>query len=508
MIDYSHEISILVKRLRERDTDPLFALAPVLDAYARISKIMNAGDDEKTDRQILDILRNIEKRHARLGEILVDDKRSAWKRHGKRPAWSRLLERIANGDCQGVVCWHTDRLMRQPWDLERLVSIALDRKENGFVVGSCFGDRRLDNGDDLFLLRILTAQANKESEDKSRRLRAKNESRRANGDARNGASAFGHRFGDEISDEQLELEREALKWGILAILDGESLGAVAREWNKRGLTTRRGVKWNALNVRQCVILARHAGLLEFKSVVIREIADAETVRIVSADTHAALMALFASRSRGRSHGGAEHFLSGIIRCDECGRAMVGSREKRRNGTVVRAYRCPPQGCRGVGVDAHVAERWAAIRIAETLSEPENMERISRMRAALSDVEHKIGMYETAIADLHAKARKNVARYAYYADQALAMEDLMAPLLAERARLVSAALSTEVVSGDVEQLRHEINDGSPEHRRRLARQALPDGFYVARVGRSRRLRGDEIHVRFSTKRHEATKRVAE
>src|SRR4029078_180764 len=87
MIDYPHEISMIVKRLRDRDADPTFADAPVLDSYARISKIMNAGDDEKTDRQTLDILRNIEKRHARLGEILTDDKRSAWKRHGKRPAW-------------------------------------------------------------------------------------------------------------------------------------------------------------------------------------------------------------------------------------------------------------------------------------------------------------------------------------------------------------------------------------------------------------------------------------
>jgi hypothetical protein len=90
----------LAALLRERDHDARYEDAPVLDAYARISQSPE-GDLEKTDRQLLDILRNIQGRHARLGEPLRDENRSAWNRKAKREGWNRLVQRLEDGHAAG-----------------------------------------------------------------------------------------------------------------------------------------------------------------------------------------------------------------------------------------------------------------------------------------------------------------------------------------------------------------------------------------------------------------------
>lgn len=59
----------------------------------------------------------IERLGATLGKEL-DDGASAWKRKARRPGWDELLEWMAQGLSDGVVVWHTDRLLRQPRDLE------------------------------------------------------------------------------------------------------------------------------------------------------------------------------------------------------------------------------------------------------------------------------------------------------------------------------------------------------------------------------------------------------
>ena len=61
--------------------------------------------------------------HVRLGELLTDEVRSAWKEDGKRPAFAAVLERCRTRASHGV-----DRAMgrpaaRQPWDLEQLLHV-------------------------------------------------------------------------------------------------------------------------------------------------------------------------------------------------------------------------------------------------------------------------------------------------------------------------------------------------------------------------------------------------
>jgi site-specific DNA recombinase len=65
---------------------------------------------EKIEMQHADNDAVIARRGAVLGERL-DDGLSAWKRTVRRPGWKKLLERVASAASDGIVVWHTDRVV-------------------------------------------------------------------------------------------------------------------------------------------------------------------------------------------------------------------------------------------------------------------------------------------------------------------------------------------------------------------------------------------------------------
>jgi site-specific DNA recombinase len=79
----------------------------------------------------------------RLGGVLcaeLDDGLLAWKKGVRRPGW----ERVQACESDGILVWHTDRLFRQPRDLETLIALG----DKGFQVASAHGARDLADPDD------------------------------------------------------------------------------------------------------------------------------------------------------------------------------------------------------------------------------------------------------------------------------------------------------------------------------------------------------------------------
>src|SRR3954468_10063644 len=105
-----------------RRTSSVPPAVPVYDSYARLSKAPDTGEYEKIETQFADNRRVIE----RLGGVLgreLEDGVSGWKRKVRPPGWEALLERVRSGQSNGIVVWHTDRLFRQPRDLEALIDL-------------------------------------------------------------------------------------------------------------------------------------------------------------------------------------------------------------------------------------------------------------------------------------------------------------------------------------------------------------------------------------------------
>jgi DNA invertase Pin-like site-specific DNA recombinase len=156
-----------------------------LDSYGRLSRVPETGELEKIDVQWADNRTVIKRVGAQLGEELQDGL-SAWKRGVRRPGWETLLERVESGVVDGVVVWHTDRLFRQPRDLEKLIELG----ERGFKVYSAHGTRDLSDPDDRFILRIEVAHAARSSDDTSGRLKRRFTTFREQGKA-SGPRRFG-----------------------------------------------------------------------------------------------------------------------------------------------------------------------------------------------------------------------------------------------------------------------------------------------------------------------------
>ena len=174
----------------------------------------------------------------------------------RRPGWEALLARVEAGESDGIVVWHTDRLFRQPRDLESLIDLA----DGGFTVASARGTRDLSDPDDRFILRIEVAHAARSSDDTSRRLKRRFQTLRANGQRTGGARPFGlpghvvlpkaerdalEASGQErpvVPDSQVQAERRAIADGCRNLLAGRSLSDIARDWNAAGLRTPRGIR--------------------------------------------------------------------------------------------------------------------------------------------------------------------------------------------------------------------------------------------------------------------------
>jgi DNA invertase Pin-like site-specific DNA recombinase len=156
---------------------------PVFDSYGRLSKNPTTGEFEKIETQWADNRKVIDRLGGVLGQELSDGL-SAWRKGVRRPGWETLLERVRAGLSNGIVVWHTDRLFRQPRDLEALIDLA----DKGFLVASAHGARDLADPDDRFILRIEVAHAARSSDDTSRRIKRRFLTFRENGVAHIGGS--------------------------------------------------------------------------------------------------------------------------------------------------------------------------------------------------------------------------------------------------------------------------------------------------------------------------------
>lgn len=235
--------------------------------YCRLSYAPD-GSIEKVERQEEDCRQLAH----RLGwpvsdrHVYVDNSKSAWKRDRKRPRWDAMLEAIDNGEIDAVIVYHGDRLIRQPWDLEKLISIA-DSK--GVRIASPSGTRNLDSPDDRFVLRIEAAQACRESDNISRRITRKIEARAAEGLSQNGGRRpFGYgvpvpgqtriRIDPDTGEEQqvpvidrdqvVPEEAAILREAAQRLLAGQSIGGVC-QWMNGRCTTTEGGRWNGKNLK-------------------------------------------------------------------------------------------------------------------------------------------------------------------------------------------------------------------------------------------------------------------
>lgn len=457
----------------------------VIDSYGRLSWNPTTLELEKIDTQWKDNRVTIERNGGVLG-LELSDGLSAWKRNVRRPDFETLLERARTGQSQGIAVWHTDRLFRQPRDLEKLIDLA----ESGFVVMSSHGTRDLSNADDRFILRIEVAQAAKSSDDTSRRILRRFEEYRQQGRRTGGRPGFGfprkadgwkptegHGSEDrpQVPAERVERERIALRDAVRDILAGTANhGDIARRWNAEGFVTVEGMEWVGDKIRNTLLRPALAGLIEYEGVLVGRMPGDP---IVDEKVFNRLRAMYDGRRQGAPPG-RRHLGSGLIVCGLCGKklAKASTGQPYKDGEKRFQYFCNRQrkGCGKVYADARAVDVELRRFTIARLSDSRHAQAIASARAQVSDrlkeLNEEIAEIEgVQDAMVERLARREIRKDAFDRSNRFLLADLE-PLRAERDELSGGSVEGPTKALSAEEIAHQWEQADLIGKRALLVQA--------------------------------------
>ncbi|MGH3856894.1 MAG: recombinase family protein [Pseudonocardiaceae bacterium] len=280
--------------------------------YCRISK---SRDEDQTgvDRQER-LCREVAER---LGLVIVPERvynRSAWQRRRHRPGWDALLAAIRAGWVRHVIVYHPDRLMRQPRDLEELLTLS---EEHDITLHGRANRRDLSDADDRFFLRIEVAHACRSSDDTSRRIRHVLADRARDGRPHPTSRRYGYaRDGMTLIEHEAEVVR-----GVFArYLEGVSQHQIAEELAERRLPTARGKEWSMDAVREMLSSRYVTGIRVFRG---EDIGAGDWPAIIDRGTWTEVQDRRAYRAHPRRPN-RFYVLRGLVMCKRCVTPMSGS----------------------------------------------------------------------------------------------------------------------------------------------------------------------------------------
>ncbi len=323
--------------------------------------------------------------------IFIDNGASAWMRNRKRPGWDALLQAARRGEIKHIVCYHPDRLMRQPRDLEELISIA---DEYGIMLYGRVNARNLQDPDDRYTLRIEVAHACRTSDDNSRRLKDQKQERAESG-LPNGARAFGYTpDGLTIVAREAAIVREIFD----RFCKGDTPFSIAADLSRRGIKAAKGGAWTEATVRRQLRNKHVAGICMHNG---QEVAVGKWLPIIPRAQWDFAQELLTFRSAAaqkqrNTRKRRVYILRGLVICGNCGTTMAGC-----SGSVYRCSRANRQDGKKCArtMNAEALERFAedaAIRLLAGLSVNPRRARSAAVEAA----EREIAADEQQIRELH------------------------------------------------------------------------------------------------------------
>jgi site-specific DNA recombinase len=271
-----------------------------------------------------------------------------------RKAYQALLRAVEAGDVDRIVCFATDRLYRQPRELEVLIPLA-ERVEVRSKVGGVID---LSTAGGRLNARIQGALAANESDVRSERIRQAQQGARGRGNPHGGPRPLGWLALDGTPSWDLRqhdpTEAALIREAVDDVLAGVTISSIAKAWNVNGVKQPRGrLGWHPSTIRSLLAAPRNAGLVSYRGEVLGEgnwapILDRERWERVCAE-------LEHRGSRFTTFQRRRTLLSGLLVCGLCGALLMHGRTR---GTVT--YRCKrgpgSAGCGRIQIAAEPLER--------------------------------------------------------------------------------------------------------------------------------------------------------
>jgi site-specific DNA recombinase len=373
-----------------------------LDVYARQSRL---GDNRQrsTKGQVVDCRARVAERSATVGQVHIDSGRSAWNPRVKRPAWDALMARLEAGATDGVIVFDLARFSRRPIEGERLIAAA----ERGLIVLDSEGEYDLTTATGKRQFRDQMNSAAYESDLLSTRVKRGKKLKAMQGESNHSSRPFG--FEDDGVTPR-EPEASVVRELTARVLAGESQDALIVELNARGVPTSYGKPWTRAGLRQVLTRPRNAGRVEYDG---RTVARMATEPLIDPETFERLLALYASRRRGRPVSEA-YLCSGIVCCGVCGHTLSGRPRSHlkpySDGQVRRQYWCQPRatngGCGRISIDQRDLDGHMAALVIEVLSDPRHAAAVESAARAAVDERHRL---DAELADIEHTADELAGR---------------------------------------------------------------------------------------------------
>lgn len=332
--------------------------------YTRVSKDAEAGTDqgraavkryEAASRKeaarrgwtIVGPSRSLDKTGV-IPEVYEDNSISASQYAKKvRPAYRLMMEDARAGRFDAIISYGLDRLTRQPREFEDILDLI---DETGIKVVTLSGEIDLHTPNGRMVGGMLANFARGEMDEKSRKQKFANATRRSEGQFYRGMTPTGyirgavkvvtgedgsftvHRMDEEIKGDY-EVQPKALvpdpeveahiRSGFEMVLNGDPLRKIADTWDADGFKPPRAERWSLTTVHKLLASPTMAAIQTFEG---REIGPGKWIGYISPEEYRDVLKSLASRRK--SHGvrqpKEEYLLTGILQCS-CGRHMTGNR---------------------------------------------------------------------------------------------------------------------------------------------------------------------------------------
>ncbi|MGI5192272.1 recombinase family protein [Streptomyces sp. CA-288835] len=422
-----------------------------------------------------------------IAEVIVENDTSAFKRRkvqlpdGRvelrtvRPGFRSTLDKLATGQCDGLLAYDLDRTARDPRDLEDLIDV-VESKSPHMPVQSVTGSLRLANDADITMARVMVAVANKASRDASRRVTRKHVELAAEGKWNGGGfRGYGYtRRGMEIIPEEAKVIRDIAAW-VLGD-PNHSLNWIKNELNRQSIPAATGKPWNSRSVRSVVTKPSVVGLRAHKGEVV---APAQWQPILDRDTWEQVCATLAGRTRNVDLT-LKRWLSGILYCPLSGHRLTSGSAP--NGKYRYWCATPQGGCGKIAVKGAEAEAEIERQVLGLLTKPRVLQRLHTLSTSevTDDARRELAEDEAQLKELSRMwARKELSMGEFREARKIIerrVKENKALMTASTPRALRTLLAGDVRAG-WERL-------TPADKREVVLTLVPEGYVVQPHDRSR------------------------
>lgn len=349
--------------------------------YLRIS-LDKTGKRAGVERQRTDCEALCERRGWSVADVFEDNSISAYS-GTTRPAYERLVAAVAAAEVDVVVAWHTDRLWRNV--VEQQTFLAIGRDAGLRLVATPSNEVNPADADDDFLSTVLAAAAQKESADKSRRMRRRQAEKAERGEYHGGRRSYGYRSAGVGLLKIVPAEAAVIRDAARRVLAGDTMRSIVLDLIRRGVRTTEGREWRVDTLAALLVSPRIAGLRRHNG---GSPVTAMWEPIVDVADHERLVALAHARRTGpRLSAPRKHLLTGLLRCSRCGSTLAPNSKE---GTP--RYVCRPLGNGGCGAMSVVmshADARAVELVVEHLDSAEFGAALARARKAAEGADRQL-----------------------------------------------------------------------------------------------------------------------